>query len=283
MSFEPKWKQITVVGCGLIGSSFARAVKMNTLCERILGWDISASNLNDAIALGVIDGVDPAFAHGGFSDADFLYLAMPALSIIDFLTRRVAQTRRGAIITDAGSTKRLICETASKYVSADRYFIGGHPIAGSHLSGARNGTSDLMLGADYVLIDDESVDRWAFDQVKRTVQKIGARPRSLTVEEHDRVFAIVSHLPQLLSGALASTVSDQGDAQQLLEFAGRGYKDMTRLADSSWSMWRDLLVTNRTEISRVLDQLIDKLTSIREELYRDNVQDDSVVSTLFWH
>ena len=281
MVFKPHWKQVTVVGCGLIGSSFARAIKTNKLCERVFGWDISAATLNDAIALGVIDKIDPAFADGGVSEADLLYLAMPVFSIIDFLSAPILKIKPGAIITDAGSTKRAICETAAKHLPRNRHFIGGHPIAGSHLSGVENGAADLMSGGVYVLIEDHSVDVNALRRLRRTIQEIGARPRSMTAPEHDRVFAIISHLPQLLSSALAGTVSGQEDAISLLEFTGTGYQDMTRLADSSWSMWHDVLATNRAEICSVLEQLIDKLALMRAELQVGDSLNDSLVSRLF--
>ena len=280
MVSKPHWNQVTVVGCGLIGSSFARALKKHMLCDRVFGWDTAPANLNEAMALDVIDEVDPAFVAGGVSDSDLLYLAMPVLSIIEFLSEHIPKIKPGAIITDAGSTKLAICETAAKHLPGNRHFVGGHPIAGSHLSGVRNGHADLMAGV-YVMIYDQSVDSNAFDDVKQTIEAIGARPKSMTAAQHDRVFAIVSHLPQLLSSALASTVSDQQDANSLLELAGAGYQDMTRLAGSSWSMWSDVLATNRAEICSVLDQLIDKLTLIRDELHHGNLLSDSIVSSLF--
>jgi prephenate dehydrogenase len=103
----------------------------------------------------------------------------------------------------------------------------------------------------------------------------------MTATEHDRTFALVSHLPQLLSSALASVVENQADSGSLLEVAGPGYKDMTRLADSSWSIWSDVLATNRAEISSAFDQIIDKLSSIREELHQEDLLNGSSLPTLF--
>ncbi|MGQ0763985.1 MAG: prephenate dehydrogenase [Acidobacteriota bacterium] len=276
-----QWKQVTVVGCGLIGSSFALALKQHKCCDRVLGWDISAAHMNEAIALGAIDGADQAFARGEVSEADLLYLAMPVSSIIDFLTKQISQTKPGAIITDAGSTKRSICETAAKYIPIDRHFVGGHPITGSHLSGVKHASAKLMTGANYALIDDGSRDSTSFTRLKQTLNEIGARTKVMTATEHDRAFALVSHLPQLLSSALASVVEDQEDTGRLLKLAGPGYKDMTRLADSSWSMWRDVLATNHAEISSGLDQMIDKLTLMREELRDGQLLNDSILSSLF--
>jgi prephenate dehydrogenase len=283
MAFEEgqRWRQVTVIGCGLIGSSFALALKRHNCCERVLGWDSSGAVLNQAIARGIIDDVDPAFSHGGVSGADLLYLAMPVLSIVDFLTGRTSQTRPGAIITDAGSTKRAICETAWQHLPPERHFIGGHPIAGRHSSGLKHASAELMAGANYVLIEDGPVDTSALGQLEQTIKAIGAQPKRMTATEHDRTFALVSHLPQLVSSALAKVVENQADASSLLALAGPGYKDMTRLASSSWSIWSDVLATNRAEISSTLDQIIDKLSSIRKELHQEDLPDGSSLATLF--
>jgi prephenate dehydrogenase len=283
MSFEDlqRWDQVTVIGCGLIGSSFALALRQHNRCERVLGWDTSGAVLNQAIALGIIDDVDPAFSDGGVSRADLLYLAMPVLSIVDFLTERTSQTRSGAIITDAGSTKREICRAARQHLPSDRHFIGGHPVAGSHAAGPKNASAELLAGSNYVIIEDDTVDTMALGQLEQTIKVIGARPKRMTATEHDRTFALVSHLPQLLSSALASVVENQADSGSLLEVAGPGYKDMTRLADSSWSIWSDVLATNRAEISSAFDQIIDKLSSIREELHQEDLLNGSTLPTLF--
>lgn len=233
------------------------------------------------MARGAIDGVDRAFVDGGVSQADLLYLAMPVLSILEFLTQTTSRTKPGAIITDTGSTKRDVCEAASKYLT-DRQFIGGHPIAGSHLSGPNQASAELMAGACYVLIDDLQ-DAETFSRLEQTVKAIGAQPSRMTASEHDRAFALISHLPQLLASALAGLVQDQDDANSLLELAGPGYRDMTRLAQSSWSIWSDVLTTNRAEISTGLDQMIDKLTLIRGELEDNKLLDDSILSRLFRH
>ena len=132
MTTKIKWRQVTVAGCGLIGSSFALALKRAQLAERVLGWDTSASVLDQAAVLGVIDDVDDAFSVGDVSTSDLIYLATPVLEIIRFMRERITLTKPGAIITDAGSTKRLVCRAAEKHLPPDRHFIGGHPIAGGH-------------------------------------------------------------------------------------------------------------------------------------------------------
>ena len=276
MTAKHKWRQVTVAGCGLIGSSFALALKRAQLAERVLGWDTSASVLDQAAVLGVIDDVDDAFSVGDVSTSDLIYLATPVLEIIRFMRERITLTKPGAIITDAGSTKRLVCRAAEKHLPPDRYFIGGHPIAGSHTSGPKHVRADLFTGATYVLTTDNSEPEGEpFDRLFETLAALGARVKLMTAIDHDRALALISHLPQLVSSALAKTVTEQDDAAALLALAGPGYKDTTRLADSSWSMWRDVLATNPAEIATALDLIVEKLSSARDELNRIGAGDGS--------
>ena len=276
-----KWGQVTVVGCGLIGSSFAVALKQNQLAERVLGWDTSTSALAEAQARGVIDDVDEAFSVGGVSTSDLVYLATPVLEIVRFMRERIAQTKPGAVITDAGSTKRLVCRAAEEHLPPNRYFIGGHPIAGSHHSGVNHARPDLFTAATYVLTNENSsTQSESFKRVRETVEALGCRVEMMTAVDHDRALALISHLPQLVSSALAKTVTEQDDATTLLTLAGPGYKDMTRLADSSWSMWRDVVATNPAEIATALDLMVEKLSSARDELHRFGTEDVSEFTAL---
>src|SRR5688572_9128722 len=148
------WNRVTIIGCGLIGASFALALRRAGACAQIAGWDSSASELDEAVRTGVIDDVDQAFANPGLVDAknpgegvsrsDLIYLAMPVGEIIDFLRTRGSQIRPDAVITDAGSTKVEICRAARLYLPEAHQFIGGHPVAGSHLHGLAHARSDLF-------------------------------------------------------------------------------------------------------------------------------------------
>lgn len=277
---EHEWKQVTVVGCGLIGSSFALALKRSERCHRVLGWDTSASVLNEALALGVIDEVDGALAAGDVSASDLIYLSMPVLQIIEFLRECGSRIKPGAIITDAGSTKASICHAATDCLNENRHFIGGHPIAGSHESGVGRARAELFAGATYVLTTENSApDSEAFNRVRKTIEGFGARVRLITAATHDHVLAFVSHLPQLLSSALATTVNERGDAAEILQFAGPAYADMSRLASSSWTMWRDVFVTNPGDIAAALDLVLEKLSAVRDELRRVDSDDNLEFST----
>jgi prephenate dehydrogenase len=262
------WNRVTIVGCGLIGASFALALRRAGACAQIAGWDSSGSELDEAVRTGVIDEVDQAFASDAVSFSDLIYLAMPVGEIIEFLRKRGRQVGPGAFITDAGSTKVEICRTARLHLPEAQQFVGGHPVAGSHLQGLAHARSDLFTGAPYVLITDGDPDqKHAHTRLKETLNLLGACVTYMTAVEHDRVMALISHLPQIVSSALAAVNRDQPDAAALVSLSGAGYRDMTRLASSSWSMWGDILATNSSETVAAIDALVRKLTAVRDELH----------------
>jgi prephenate dehydrogenase len=262
-----KWDKTTIIGCGLIGASFALALRHTGASRSIAGWDTSRSILEEALRRGVIDEIDKSFSEAAVSSSDLIYLAMPVADIIEFLRTRGEQIKPGAIVTDTGSTKTEVCRAARTNIPQGRQFIGGHPVAGSHLSGLMHARADLFNGAPYILIAGEDEDKTtALVALKEMLGQLGARVYLMTAGEHDRAMALVSHLPQLASSALATVVKDQSDAVALAHLSGAGYRDMTRLAAGSWSIWRDILATNSSQIATALDSFIEKLTAARDEL-----------------
>lgn len=274
------WNRVTIVGCGLIGASFALALRGANACQRIAGCDSSKADLDEAVRTGVVDEIDEAFATEAVTDviseSDLIYLAMPVKAIISFLERRGRQVKPGAVVTDAGSTKVEICQAARLHLTESQHFVGGHPVAGSHLQGLAHARNDLFAGAPYVLIaDEDQKEGHAHSAILGTLKLLGASVTCMTAAEHDRVMALVSHLPQVVSSALATVTREQSDADALVRLAGAGYRDMTRLASSSWSMWGDILATNSKETAAALDTLIGRLTTVRDELehhYRQEIE-----------
>ena len=267
MTAKPRWNRVTVVGCGLVGASFALAAKRAGACARLAGWDVSAPALDQALGRGVVDEVDDAFSVGGVSSSDLVYLAMPVLQVIEFLRARARQIKPGAVVTDAASTKLEVCRAAGERARKDWKFVGGHPVAGSHQPGLAHARADLFEGAPYVLtgVDDGS-DPEALAALEETLGLMGARVTQMSAREHDRAMALVSHLPQLVSGALAAAVGGRAEARTLLGLAGAGYRDVTRLAASPWGVWRDIIATNPENVAAALDALLDKLADVRDEL-----------------
>ena len=273
-----RWNKVTIVGCGLIGASFALALRRSGACRRIAGWDSSASVLHEALTQGIIDEMDQAFAENGTSVSDLIYLAMPVRGIVSFLQRCGPQIRQGTVITDAGSTKVQVCRAAREHLRSGQQFVGGHPVAGSHLAGLAHARAELFENMPYVLIEDGTAKNGGLPAVKAALEEIGAQVKLMTATEHDRAMALVSHLPQLLASALDATVREQSDVNALRETAGAGYRDMTRLAASSWTIWREIFATNALPLADALDALIMKLADVRDELRLSEAHNEAVLA-----
>ena len=267
--------QITIVGLGLIGGSWGLALKACGSAARRVGCD-KPEVLDRALAVGAVDEGSPEVATA-VRGADLVILATPVRSILDLLPRLKSAASPRALVTDVGSTKRLICQRAREMFGDEPLFLGGHPLAGKERSGLANASAALFDGARYVLapllpnhLEDARVK--AFSAL---VEAVGAKPFVIEASTHDRAVAFLSHLPQLVSSGLASMVAGQGAEDFLpLELAASGFRDVTRLAESPYNLWRDICLTNIENIQAALDALIDKLEAMKlhlsdRELERD--------------
>jgi prephenate dehydrogenase len=265
---ELPFRRIAIVGLGLLGGSWGLALKKAGFTGRIVGYARRAETRQQALAEGAID--------EGFGDvneavreADLVILATPVAVILDHLPRLQPHLSPQALITDVGSTKRRICERAAELYSQQPLFLGGHPMAGKERSGLENADDRLFENACYVLtpIKPEHLDDARVQAFRALVAAIGARPLLSDPATHDLAVAYLSHLPQLLSSGLASLVEEKHGAANLpLEVAASGFRDVTRLADSPYSVWRDICLTNTENIQMALDALIQKLESIKVHL-----------------
>lgn len=247
--------KVAIIGVGLIGASFGLALRKAEIPCEIAGVS-SERSIEAGLARGAIDrGMSLEQAAQW---ADLLFLAQPISGIIGTLQRLESIVKPGALVTDAGSTKRAICDAAAKHLTRCS-FLGGHPMAGKESRGAEVADGDLFRGRPWVLTGepDHPMARLLRDWIAR----FGAREIVLHAAEHDRLVAWSSHLPQLASTALASVLHDGAPEAALV--AGPGLLDSTRLAMSSFDLWRDILATNRDEIDRALEALIDRLKAMR--------------------
>ena len=243
---------VSIAGVGLIGGSFALALRKAGFRGRVIGVSSKAA-VAEGLARGAIDEGLPLAEAAAASD--FIYLARPIERILETIDRIDAHARPGALITDAGSTKRAIVERAFGAIRRAR-FVGGHPMAGKESSGVEHADADLFRGRPYVLTSrDAELESW--------IERIGARLVFLSPEEHDRLVAVTSHLPQLISTALASVIGAAPDAAQV---AGPAALDLTRLALSPYEIWRDIFSTNAGPIDAALAAFIGKLEELREAL-----------------
>ncbi len=262
----------------MIGGSFALAARRAGIAERITGWD-SREVLDEARARGVIDDAERSFSNGGSCEADLVYVAAPVGGILSFIGTQWSSFKSGAIVTDAGSTKREICRVAREALAKNVRFVGGHPMAGSHNAGIEYASADLFRGAPYALIADDtrSESSSAFRLVEEVIRAIGAIPVALTAEEHDQIVARVSHAPQLIATALACVVARRRNETDL-RLAGSGFSEMVRLAASRWSVWEDICRTNADEIALALDEVIGEIEAARSSIV---IGDFDGISTAF--
>jgi len=265
MDATPPFRRVAVLGTGLIGGSFALALRHHLPDVTVVGFD-RAPVLERAVARGAVHEVANDMA-SAVSGADLVYVAFPVGAAIDALPAIAAAARPGALITDACSTKAVICRVGQEKFQGDVRFLGGHPIAGQEASGIEHADAELFRSAPYALIGREGDNDSRVLAFTALLRAIGAVPDWCDAETHDWAVGIVSHLPQLLSVALAQVVRDETDETGLpLSLAGRGLRDVLRLAGSPYSVWRDICLTNTDNISRGLNRLTQAIDHLRTRL-----------------
>lgn len=252
---------VAIVGVGLIGASFGLALKNAGFKGKILGVS-SPRALKEALERGAID--EQAALEDAAARADLVYLSQPICRILETLAALDPWLRPDSLVTDAGSTKARIVEQAGRSIRRAQ-FLGGHPMAGKEKRGAGEADGNLFAGRTYVLTpsDPSELETPAAREFVRWIGRIGAAAVTLSPQEHDRVVALTSHLPQLLSTALASLLAERAGQADHLKVAGPGLMDMTRLAASSFEIWSDILRTNGPAIEEALAACIRKLESYR--------------------
>jgi len=252
---------LAIVGTGLIGGSFALALKQAGAVRRVLGVGRNPARLTIARELELIDGVAD-YAQAG--QADCILLALPVGETETVLRQLAPHLKPGSIITDAGSTKRNVVE-AARAALGERFtdFVPGHPIAGSEQSGPGAARADLFQGKKVLLTPLAETRPDAFETVKALWLATGAQVETLDAAQHDRVFAAVSHLPHLAAFALVDELAQREDGDTFFRLAASGFRDFTRIAGSSPEMWRDIALANRQALLTELDAYLDALQTLR--------------------
>jgi prephenate dehydrogenase len=242
------FEQLGLIGCGLMGGSFALAMKRAGLVKRVVGYSKSPSTTERARQMGVID-VEAPSALLAVSGADIVLLAVP-VSATEATFKAIRHLMTGnMLIMDVGSTKRDVVDAARR-VLRDHIgsFVPAHPIAGKEVSGVEHADPDLYQGKQVILTP---IERTQVGHLKRAVElweAIGCQVKQMAPEAHDAAFAAVSHLPHLISFALMHGIQNQPLGKDFLGLAGPGFRDFTRIAASDPKMWRDILVANKHEL-----------------------------------
>jgi prephenate dehydrogenase len=252
---------IAIAGVGLIGGSFGLALRAAGFTGRLLGVS-SPGAIEAARARGAVD--EGVSLEDAAARADVIYLAQPIARILETIEALGALARPGVLVTDAGSTKRAIVRKAKECLP-EAVFLGGHPMAGKEARGVEAAEAELFRGRPYLLTPPER-SAAVVEEFAGWLTAMGAVPRWISAEEHDRLVAAASHAPQLLSTALAAALAARADAEAVAGVAGPGLHDMTRLALSSYEIWRDILATNGDEISAALTEVEKSVAQSRREI-----------------
>jgi prephenate dehydrogenase len=288
--------RVTVLGTGLIGGSFALALRKYTAEMHISGWD-RADVVREAKTRGALDESFSGDLAPALHNSDLIYLALPIAATIDLLPEIARHAPPHALVTDACSTKVRIIQTADELFPTERgpLFLGGHPMAGRELPGIAHADANLFRENTYALIAKSSETVVAGLQTRssssanepglsmdprisaflKILEKIGARPLWLGAQQHDYAVGLASHLPQLAAVALAGFLYDRLDENGLpITLAGPGLRDSLRLAGSPYSTWRDIVLTNQEVLSAALDLFARRLDDLREKLASRELEAD---------
>ena len=267
-STDPPFSSIAIVGLGLIGGSIALAVRERWPASRLAGVD-TPSVLAHAMGSAAIDRAFESV--GALPAVDLIVLAAPVNQNIELLTQLASRRQEPVVITDVGGTKRAIVE-AARGLPRSSTFVGGHPLGGAERGGFGFARPDLFAGRPWIFTPAGTDSSDAVARLSQFVTGLGATPATMDADQHDRLMAFVSHLPQLTASALMDVVG-RATPPGGVWMGGRGLADTTRLASSPASVWRDICATNADAIGDALDLLIACLTDMRGNLQRGETID----------
>jgi prephenate dehydrogenase len=261
-----RFERVAVIGVGLIGGSFALGLKAAGRCSSVVGVGRNPENMRVAKDRGIVDTVEPD-AGAAVRGADLVLVATPVAQFEDLFARILPNLSPFALVMDAGSTKQDVVAAARAGLgNRIGQFVPAHPIAGAELSGASAAKVDLFRARRVVLAPLPENSAQLVERAAAAWEACGARISRMSAQEHDAVFAAVSHLPHLLAYALVHEFAGRVNQEQLFGYAAGGFRDFTRIASSHPEMWRDICVANREALLAELDRYVEKLGALRKPL-----------------
>lgn len=273
--------KIAVIGTGLIGTSIGLALRQSQLQQvELAGTDAEQHARAGAQKRGAFHRVENRLM-SAVSNADIVILATPVMAMKELLELLGPNLPERCVVTDVGSSKRVVLEWADQYLPRTVDFVGGHPLAGKETSGPESAEADLFQGKVYCVIPSPRARQQAVSQVTTLVEAIGARPFFIGAEEHDSFVAAVSHLPFLMSVALMGCTSKSANWDDIAQLASTGYRDLSRLASGDPVMHRDICLSNAAPIVAWIDAFIRELYRVRNLLGREPVPDGEAVKEVF--
>lgn len=242
-------QQITLIGVGLIGGSFVLDLKRHKLVNRVVGVDLDAENLNRALERRVIDVAFDKICAEAVAQSDLVLIATPVATLPKICATLANWLPENAIVSDVGSTKRSAIDAFRQHLP--RHFarcVAAHPIAGSDRSGALAAQFGLYQNKKLILCPHETQDSGCLNAVQQLWQAVGANTHMMSADEHDEIFAAVSHFPHLLAFSYVHQMLDNPNGARYLDFAGSGFRDFTRIAASNPQMWADIMLANKQSL-----------------------------------
>lgn len=269
------FNKVTIIGVGLIGASFALALREKDLCKDITGYGRREENLKRAKERGIIDyySLDPGEAS---LESDLIVLSIPVGVFRDIIDKIKEVLKDGSLITDVGSVKGSLVYEIEGSIPKGSFYIGSHPIAGGDRSGIDESRADLFKNALCIITPTENSDTGALRKIALLWEKVGSKVRFMDPYKHDEIYGAVSHLPHVIAYTLVNTIGDIDS--EFIEYAGQGFKDTTRIALSSPEMWRDIVLYNRENLLKFLDIFKGEIRKI-EEFIKNN--DSEAIKDIF--
>ena len=266
---EDGFKTVSIIGVGLIGGSFALALKNKGLADKIIGYGKNEERLKRAKNLAIINQFTTSLKDAAL--ADLIVLATP-LGVFEKIVSDLAEfLKKGRVVIDVGSVKEWVVERIEKILPSGVHFVGTHPIAGSDKTGFEYARAELFEGAKVIITLTERTDKSALEKISILWKKVGADVEFMSAKEHDRVYALMSHLPHLISFCMVNTVADID--KNLITYAGSGFKSFTRIAKSSPELWGDIFILNSDNILKCLSIFCDQVEEIKKLIKERNLDE----------
>ena len=260
------FNRIAIAGVGLIGGSVGLAIKKSGFHGKIIGLGRRLSSLKKAIDVGAIDSATMDYAEA-LENADLLLIGAPVDTIAYIAKEAVKFAKKRCIITDVGSAKAQLVAEIEEFIPSDVYFVGAHPMAGSHNSGVEAANGDLFRGSICIITPTESTNSDALKLISDLWRIMGARVEIMSPKDHDFLISAASHLPHVVASALTQVVGNiRNERGKAIDFAGRGFKDTTRIAAADPKIWKGILMQNADMISPLLEKMEMELTEVRKAL-----------------
>ena len=261
------YKKISIIGLGLIGSSIARGIKEQNLCENLVGFDSDPETREPIIKLKLVDLLESDLILA-VKDADLIILATPVGTYTEIAEKIGKHLKTGATLTDTGSIKEAVFGMLAPHVGNDIQIIPAHPVAGTEQSGPEAGFSSLFHDRWAILTPQENTDPDALTNLTNFWEKLGSRVEVMDAAHHDKILAITSHVPHLIAYNIVGTARDLEEVtkSEVIKFSAGGFRDFTRIAASNPTMWRDVFLNNKEAVLEMLGRFNEDLTALQRAI-----------------